>query len=88
MQDLFEINRISLKFISLKLLLIKKVLEYLEGIMYLLPHYMALIWTKQTKKLKKNLFLKVLKVRRPGRKTSGFRTVRILKICRTGRDVR
>ncbi len=34
------------------------------------------------------LFLKVLKVRRPGRKTSGFRTVRILKICRTsGPDV-
>ena len=34
------------------------------------------------------LFLKVLKVRRPGRKTSGFRTVWILKICRTsGPDV-
>jgi hypothetical protein len=29
-QDLFEINRISLKFISLKLLLIKKVLSYLN----------------------------------------------------------
>ena len=29
------------------------------------------------------LFLQVLKVRRPGRKTSGFRTVWILKICRT-----
>ena len=34
------------------------------------------------------LFLEVLKVRRPWRKTSGFRTVRILKICRTsGPDV-
>ena len=33
-------------------------------------------------------FLKELKVRRPGRKTSGFRAVRILKICRTsGPDV-
>ena len=29
------------------------------------------------------LFLKVLKVRRPGRKTSGFQTVQVLKICRT-----
>ena len=28
------------------------------------------------------LFLKVLKVRCPGRKTSSFRTVQILKICR------
>ena len=34
------------------------------------------------------LFLKVIKVQRPGRKTSGFQTVRILKICRTfGPDV-
>ena len=49
---------------------------------------------KEKKILKKNflkfffswnflLLLKVLKVRRPERKTSGFRTVRILKICRT-----
>ena len=44
-------------------------------------------------KLKKKLnffflFLKVLKVRRPGRKTSDFWTVRIWKICRTlGPDV-
>ena len=30
--------------------------------------------------------LKVLKVRRLGRKTSGFWTVRILKICRTSRQ--
>ena len=47
---------------------------------------------RQTNLEKKiNVFLllsKVLKVRRPGRKTSGFRTVRILKICRTsGPDV-
>ena len=41
----------SLKFISLKLLLLNKnVLNYLKVIMYLLPHYMALIWTKKTKK--------------------------------------
>jgi hypothetical protein len=34
------------------------------------------------------ILLKVLKVRRPVRKTSGFRTVWILKICRTsGPDV-
>ena len=34
------------------------------------------------------LFITVLKVRHPGRKTSGFRTVRILKILRTsGSDV-
>ena len=34
------------------------------------------------------VFLKVLKVPRPGRKTSGFQTVRILKICPTsGPDV-
>ena len=42
--------------------------------------------SKVNKKNLKNfffLFLKVLKVRRPERKTSGFRTVRILKICRT-----
>ena len=31
------------------------------------------------------MFFTVLKVRRPGRKTSGFRTVRILKILRTSR---
>ncbi len=31
------------------------------------------------------LFLKELKVRRPGRKMSGFWTIRILKICRTSR---
>ena len=31
------------------------------------------------------ILLKVVKVRRPVRKTSGFRTVRILKICRTSR---
>jgi hypothetical protein len=38
---------------------------------------------------KKNLiFFSELKVRRLGMKTSGFRTVRILKICRTsGLDV-
>ena len=29
------------------------------------------------------IFYLFLKVHRPGRKTSGFRTVRILKICRT-----
>ena len=34
-----------------------------ELIMYLLPHYMALIWTKEIKIIEKknNLFLKVLK---------------------------
>ena len=35
------------------------------------------IWKKHFEK--KNIFLKVLKVRRPGSKTSGFQTVRILK---------
>ena len=70
----------STKFICLKLLVIKKVLNYLEVNMYLLlPHFMASMNQKKNGKvLEKSgffplfLFLEVLKARYPGKETSGF----------------
>ena len=45
----------STKFICLKLLVIKKVLNYLEVNMYLLPHFMASMNKKKLEKFWKNL---------------------------------